>query len=219
MPRHDPKEKQIFVYGGSWGRDDETGSVHIAVTWIVTSNDEVPFRSLVAASREYDLGRYDAAVVPANVAVEASLGSAISDWLCSFSGKKRVKDFLSDAATYSHQLNILLPIVCHTIGLRPMPETLRGARRCAARSAGGALAFIAKSGIGSELARRTQRGATGIVVASRDEDLPAAHRRHLRASVPRGPRASGMASSPAQGHRGSPVPGEPDRRPHPLARG
>lgn len=127
VPRHDPTDKKIIVYGAALGTaGSDPPKVSVAATWIVTSNDELPFRSLVAAFREYDLGRYDAAVVPANVAVEASIGRAVFDWMLSFSNKKRAKEFLSNAATYSYQINELLPVICHTTGVPVMPDDLRG---------------------------------------------------------------------------------------------
>ncbi len=121
------ESKTLSLYGASFGRPGpDTGSVTISVTWIDVPEEQVAFRALVSASRAFDLGRYDSLVVPANVAVEHSVGLAIAAWLGGFTGKKRVEEFLSNAATYSHQLNVLLPIACHAVGVPTMPDALRG---------------------------------------------------------------------------------------------
>jgi hypothetical protein len=114
------------VYGASFGKDLPDAGVFVAVTWIAPGSDEISIRQLVDAARAYDAGRYDSMIVPANVAVESALGAAVYDWLTPFCAKACVKSFLADAATYSHQLNVLLPVACYMIGVKPLPEHIRG---------------------------------------------------------------------------------------------
>lgn len=127
VPRYDPLSKKVAVYGASYGKDLPDGGVFVAVTWVAPDSDEIGLRQLIDATRAYDAARYDSLIVPANVAVESALGTAVYDWLTAFCGKDRVEEFLADAATYSHQLNVLLPIACHTINFKPLPERIRGA--------------------------------------------------------------------------------------------
>lgn len=126
VPRYDPLNKKVAMYGASYGKDVPDGGVFVAVTWVAPGLDEVGLRQLIDAARAYDAARYDSLIVPANVAVESALGTAAYDWLTAFCGKERAEGFLADAATYSHQLNVLLPIACYTIGLKPLPERIRG---------------------------------------------------------------------------------------------
>lgn len=126
VPRHDPVRKRVSVYGASHGKDVNEGRVFIAVTWIAPDEDEVSLWHLIDAARAYDAGRYDAVIVPANIAVESALAPALHDYVSGFCSKDRAKQFLDDAVTYSHQLNVLLPIVCHMIGLRGFPDHIRG---------------------------------------------------------------------------------------------
>jgi hypothetical protein len=126
VPRYDPLNKNVAVYGASFGKDLPDAGVYVAVTWIAPGSDEISIRQLVDAARAYDVERYDSMIVPANVAVESALGTAVYDWLTAFCGKERAERFLADAATYSHQLNVLLPVACYTIGLKPLPDHIRG---------------------------------------------------------------------------------------------
>jgi hypothetical protein len=65
-------------------------------------------------------------VVPANVAVESSLSITLNNYLPQHVGKERTKSFLKDAATYSHQLNVVLPILVGLLKLPSLPEQIRG---------------------------------------------------------------------------------------------
>jgi hypothetical protein len=126
VPRYDPLNKKVAVYGASYGKDRPDGGVAVAVTWVAPGSDEIGLCQLIDAARAYDAARYDSLIVPANVAVESTLGTAVYDWLTAFCGKERAERFLADAAVYSHQLNVLLPIACHTIGFKSLPDHIRG---------------------------------------------------------------------------------------------
>ena len=120
VPRYDPLDKKVAVYGASFGKDLPDGRVVVAVTWIAPEFDEIGIRQLVDAARAYDGKRYDLLIVLANVAVESALGTAMYEWLRAFCGKDRAERFLADAATYFYQLHVLLPIACHSIGFKPL---------------------------------------------------------------------------------------------------
>jgi hypothetical protein len=84
----------------------------VAATWFERSTDDTTTRHLVEAARHYEAGRFDALVVPANIAVEAAVTATVSKAIAgSFANKERTKDFLSKGATYSYQLDVLLRMV------------------------------------------------------------------------------------------------------------
>jgi hypothetical protein len=117
----------LTLYGAAYGDEmRQSGEVSVAITWLATSEGDIASENLVTATRAYAAEHYAAIVVPANVAVEASLGAAMALWAQGFAGKARVDDFLSGAATYSHQLNILTAVVCHATGMPSMDAGLRG---------------------------------------------------------------------------------------------
>lgn len=81
------------------------------VTWIESSAADTAWNNLVSAFDAYADDDFAQAVIPANVAVEAKLFPFIERALNGLASKERIRSFLSDAATYGHQLNILLPLI------------------------------------------------------------------------------------------------------------
>jgi hypothetical protein len=65
-------------------------------------------------------------VIPANVAVEARLSRLLTSFLEQFVSKKRSASFLEEAATYSHQLNVLLPVFAALRGVPQLPDRIQG---------------------------------------------------------------------------------------------
>ncbi|WNG58534.1 hypothetical protein F0U59_30165 [Archangium gephyra] len=85
---------------------------HIGVTWTPHSRGEIALQSIFDALDAYSSSRFNAAIIPANVAVELTLAQVMTKALVARGiGKKRTEDFLKSDATYSHQLNILLPVL------------------------------------------------------------------------------------------------------------
>lgn len=101
------------------------GTVGVAVWWVPPSPDDQAWRSLVDAYEEFHEETYAAVVVPANVAVEARIGRLLDDFL-RYKGfsKERVENFLTDGATYGHQLAILLPLIADMTRRPRMPEVV-----------------------------------------------------------------------------------------------
>ncbi|MDP9036349.1 MAG: hypothetical protein M3O50_16230, partial [Myxococcota bacterium] len=97
------------------------------VTWAHHDADDEGRRSLNRALLALADGRLEDVVVPANVAVEVTLTRVLSEHLGRVGiSRERVRDFMTAAATYSHQLNVLLPAVLHERGARRMPDHIRG---------------------------------------------------------------------------------------------
>ena len=97
------------------------------VTWAEHDADDEGRRSLNRALMALADDRLEETIVPANVAVEVTLNRVLGQHLEDVGiGKERAKAFMSDAATYSHQLNVLLPVLLHGTGAPPMSDHLRG---------------------------------------------------------------------------------------------
>lgn len=97
------------------------------VTWIPKLYDDYSWRSLTDAFHAYISGNYTSVIVPANVTVETLLHRLVSAYLEFIANKsktkrERVKSFLQDAATYSHQLNIVLPSILNLTDIPQLPE-------------------------------------------------------------------------------------------------
>lgn len=107
---------------------DPRGPTKVAamVAWMPPGESSVAWKSLVAAFESYSQGDFTSMVIPANSAVEVELSTLLRRVLESTCGKDRVSDFLKSAATYSYQLNILLPVFAKWLGMPPMPDALRG---------------------------------------------------------------------------------------------
>jgi hypothetical protein len=126
-PIRDPVPSAIGLYGVPLGRAPPTEClVAVAVTWIDLAIEEVPVRHLVDAAKQYSAARYDGVIVPSNIAVESALALAAFEAMSGFCSKERAEDFLENACTYSHQLNVLVPMLLHFLRLPPITDDLRG---------------------------------------------------------------------------------------------
>ncbi len=105
----------------------EECQVSVMVTWVPDTPGNAVWSGLVSAFEAYVNEKYEAAIVPANVAVEANLSKFMYDYLTHHGvGGERADSFLIDAATYSHQLNVLLPLIASLTGLPKLSDQLRG---------------------------------------------------------------------------------------------
>ena len=122
-PRH-----EVALWPVPLGRDHAPSEtkVSVFVTWVPHSQLDDSWRNIVSAFQAYVANDYAAAVVPANVAVESSLSVTLNSYLPQYVGKERTKAFLKDAATYSHQLNVILPLLVGLLNLPSLPENIRG---------------------------------------------------------------------------------------------
>jgi hypothetical protein len=81
---------------------------------------------LTITMKPREVAKLDLVVIPANVAVESKLNRMLSQTLSAVVSNERVDRFLTDAATYGHQLNVLLPFVTSIMGLPELPNHVRG---------------------------------------------------------------------------------------------
>ena len=118
---------EIQLYGIPLGEGTipRTGNVAISIVWI-RADDSESWPYLVSAFESIALRDYAPAMVFAQSAVEIALMPMISKRLGLRAGAERVKSFMRDALTYGHALNVVLPYLCGEIGIRPMPDAVRG---------------------------------------------------------------------------------------------
>jgi hypothetical protein len=102
--------------------------VSVLISWVQHSPLDVSWGNLVTAFGAYATDDYAAAIIPANVAVEAAVSLFLTEYLKGHRiSNDRIKSFLDDAATYSHQLNVLLPLIADWGGTSRLPDHIRGA--------------------------------------------------------------------------------------------
>jgi hypothetical protein len=101
-------------------------SALITVVWTTRDRLPPPFDSLLESARLFYEVQIPASMIWANTAVESALSSYLELRLIDVVGRERVESFLVNAATYSHQLNVVLPLVAKLYDLPLMPEQVRG---------------------------------------------------------------------------------------------
>lgn len=117
---------KIHLYGKPFGEIIDKTPIAISINWVHLSEDNVLWGNLVEAVEAFSINKFQSSIIPANVAVEAKLNQIINGYLSNFISSKRVEDFLSNGATYSHQLNILLPLIANIEKFPLLPEHIRG---------------------------------------------------------------------------------------------
>lgn len=122
-----PVPHVLHLYGATFGLPAPSPStMYLGATYVTRGIDTAPARSLVEAASQYAAGRYDALLVPANAAVEVTVARAVDIALQSFVGTDAREHFLDDAATYSHQLNVMMPLLAHVASAPLLRDDLRG---------------------------------------------------------------------------------------------
>jgi hypothetical protein len=122
---------QQYVVTGLWNSPqpapaDVQGQT--TVFWAVHDADDVGRQLLVHALESVTNHRSRDAIVPANVAVESTLTRVVEDYVEWIGvGKDRRRSFLRDAATFSHQLNVLSPAIARHLSAPALPAHVRGA--------------------------------------------------------------------------------------------
>jgi hypothetical protein len=128
-----PNRHEVTMWPVPWENVDvadvaRTAKVTVSVSWVPHSPLDASWENLVTAFEAYVAADYAAAIVPANVAVEAALSVFLFDYLARYKiSGTHIKPFLDDAATYGHQLNVLLPLVAEWSGAPRLPDHIRGA--------------------------------------------------------------------------------------------
>jgi hypothetical protein len=119
---------EVVVFPVPFGPDNSAvdTEVSVMVSWVPQTADDESWQSLTDAFESYAQTHYSSMIVPANVAVESALSRLLTAYLEKFVAKKRVEDFLENAATYGHQLNVVLPVLTTLNSLPDLPDNVRG---------------------------------------------------------------------------------------------
>jgi hypothetical protein len=117
---------RIHLFGKPNGESVENTIVLVVIDWVPKNEENEVWHNLIEAIESFSQYKYHLTIIPANVSVEAKLNFILFKYLTRIASKKRVSDFLSNGATYSHQLNILLPLLADFEKFPLMPDFLRG---------------------------------------------------------------------------------------------
>lgn len=128
VPHRRIQGEEIWIYPIPISNYDSVSTTKVAVmiTWVKHSVDENSLVNITDAFECYSTSQYQDSIVPANVAVESALSRLLSTYISEMVSKKRTEDFLANVATYSSQLNIVLPLIVKLKGLPVLPDSIRG---------------------------------------------------------------------------------------------
>lgn len=100
--------------------------VSVMVSWVPKMLNDDSWLSLTDSFEYYANNQYASMIVPANVAVESAMSRLLTAYLQKYVGKNRAEEFLENAATYGHQLNVILPLVTAQNAFPSLPDHVRG---------------------------------------------------------------------------------------------
>lgn len=112
----------IPVAEGTYGEREVT----VGVSWLIPLMDDAAWGNLADAFQNYLHDRNHAAIVPANVAVELRLHHLLAELLDGVASRDHIESLLEQGATYSHQLNVLLPSYLRFTNAPHLPDCIRG---------------------------------------------------------------------------------------------
>ena len=117
---------KINLFGKPFREPKEETRVLVTVDWVDNNDENVLWQNLIEAVEAFSIKKYQSVIIPANVAVESRLTPILSEYIEKIVSKKRVESFLTSGATYSHQVNVLLPLLATAENFPLMPDFLRG---------------------------------------------------------------------------------------------
>jgi hypothetical protein len=97
--------------------------VDVALTWVPKA--DVMWDLLVEAFHRFYVSQMDAAIIPANTAVEVAIGRLLTARIETVVSERTTEEFLTSAATYGYQLNVLLPLLARLKGFAPVPQQIQ----------------------------------------------------------------------------------------------
>jgi len=126
-PQRREHSREVNIFGRTFKDADGATPVKIHVVVMCTPGSEMTeWIAIVEAAEALNANDFMGAILPSNVAVEYPLGRLCSNALANFASRENVDNFLSNGATYSHQLNIVLPLLARLSGLPKLPDEVRG---------------------------------------------------------------------------------------------
>lgn len=98
----------------------------LVIVWVPHSGDDVSMGLLSDAFVRFGRRDYHGSIIPGNTAVESALAKYLSDYLKNVASADSVSRFLTDGATYSHQLNVVMPLIVTLTGAPKLSDSIRG---------------------------------------------------------------------------------------------
>lgn len=119
------KKNKVFLYPRPFDhKANELVNTKISayVCWFVPDDFDNAVLNLFEAFEEYIHGNFLSVFMPANVAIENTIYRLMDEFLKEYSSKNKVEEFLTNNATYGHQLSILLPMFLKVKGYSEIPD-------------------------------------------------------------------------------------------------
>jgi len=128
IPHRRGHRNEIVVYPVPFSNSNggSRTKVSVMVTWINHSPDEVSLINITDSFEYYSNGHYQDCIVPANVSVESALSKLLTSYISKIASKNRTENFLTNDATYSSQLNVVLPMIVKFHKAPTLTDTIRG---------------------------------------------------------------------------------------------
>lgn len=121
--RHDQTTVYPIPFNAEPGEETK---VSIFVTYADNLDSDISWKNLVEAFELYSMDDYKSAIIPANVAIESTLTPMLLQLINKHVAKNRTEDFFSQAATYGHQLNVLLPLLASIYKWPKLNDVIKG---------------------------------------------------------------------------------------------
>jgi hypothetical protein len=107
-------------------KEDKYGKVNVEMV-LVPYDPDFAQGMTIEAVKLFNNGRYVEMVMPANVAVESTLGSVLGEFLDSIVEMKFRKEFMNESLTYGYMLSIMLPLCCRWLEYPMLPKEVMDA--------------------------------------------------------------------------------------------
>jgi hypothetical protein len=114
------------VYGATLGANPGTTKILGMVTWVDESEEPEAWTMLADAFHAATDNRFSRVVVPAYSASEVSLSRLIRELLLKVTSKESVEEFMVKDLSAASGVNVILPFICRTLGVKDLPDDIRG---------------------------------------------------------------------------------------------
>ena len=124
--QYEPLSPVLPIWGLSLGDSPPTANLVTGiVTWFRSGTDDEAWRQLAQAFISYSSWSNIACIIPANIAIELPLARLLNDVLRRTASHENVQAFL-DEATYSNELNVILPALASYAQAPQLDAKIRG---------------------------------------------------------------------------------------------
>lgn len=114
------------VYGVSLGNDPARAKIAVMVTWVDEIEGSESWTMLADAFQAVTDNRFSRVVVPAYSAFEVSMTRLLRELLLTVTSKESVEEFMVKDLSAAGAVNVLLPFICRTLGIKDLPDNIRG---------------------------------------------------------------------------------------------